>query len=391
MYFHDILILELMVEADLLAGELGALPPYSRVAEGVFEVAVNVWEDVFHRDWLGEDEWFFHVGFLADFFQVDADKPELLVDEVFKRFNILARLRADEQVDRECLLECVSLLPAEEVALVHDDESSRIHPIPMDGVDEIINAYFLADDDGCIRELILAEDAFYRLTGNREGYCRVDADPALAFLLDRNIRFFCEAESCRVRFAFKDGELFFRVGGCEDEEDKLCLAEDAEDFSPAADAEACALEDAGEVEELDLGFPMVEDAWDDGGRGECIRALLAFSTGEDAEEAALPHARQAEEGYRGMPALLDGEATTPTTLLRLALFKPFAEACELGFDEADMMLCPLIILGRAEFFLKLADLFVNTRHRREGDLHVCFLKVMLGVWAGLNALLKHFG
>lgn len=54
-----------------------------------------------------------------------------------------------------------------------------------------------------------------------------------------------------------------------------------------------ALDNAGKIQQLDLGLIVMDDAGDAGERGELIGRNLRLGAGQDCENCGLPHRRKA--------------------------------------------------------------------------------------------------
>lgn len=125
--------------------------------------------------------------------------------------------------------------------------------LTLDDVDELVDRRVATDVDVCVGHAVLAQDGLDlvgRDLGERD---RVgDRDSSLLLLLDRDVgRSLVQADAEAFQFVLDDGFVGERLEDVEDDEDQVAGSGDGDDLSTATLAVLGALDDTGQVENLD--------------------------------------------------------------------------------------------------------------------------------------------
>src|SRR3989442_8884284 len=350
-----------MVEADLLARELGGRPPHLRVSESLPPIAVD--RAAHHTDVriLLHDHRIRHVRFLPLRLQEDAHEPEGRVDLVLeaRETDALLRRDRDELPSRQLGLELLHVVRGDEVDLVHDDERPQEDAVPREDVDELVFRDVLPHDDRAVQVAPLPADVRDHLRVElRELDRRIHGEPAAVRLRERDVRGpLVQADPREMQFVRED--LDMGLEHIDHQQEEITSPGDRQDLLAAPPALPCAPDEPGHVEHLDLRPAVLHEARDDVQRREVVRGDLARRIRDLIEERRLSDAREADEPDRRVPALLDRVARTAAAPLEAPRLLFVLEPRQLRLQPPDVMLGRLVVRRLLDLVLDRLNLFLD--------------------------------
>src|SRR2546425_2210709 len=235
---QDIGVLQGMLQADLLTGELSGRPPHVRVAEPASPVAVD---RVAHHADIGaglDDERVREVRLLPLRLQEDPHEPEGLVDLVLQASESDPSLRRNwhELPARELRLQLLDVVRGDEVDFVHDDECRHIDPVSRQDVDQLVLRDVLSDDDRAVQISPLPADVRDQLLVElRQSHGRVDRKAAAPAPRKRDVcRLFVEPDPGEPQLVGED--VHVHLEDVDPRQDEVAPARDGQDLLPATAA-----------------------------------------------------------------------------------------------------------------------------------------------------------
>src|SRR5881397_3049696 len=358
-----------MIEADLLARELGGLAPHVRVSESLPPVAVD---RVAHHADVGillHDHRIRHVRLFPLRLQEDAHESEGRVDLVLQPREADALLRGDrdELPSRQLGLELLHVVRGDEVDLVHDDEGSQEHAVPREDVDQLVFRDVLPHDDRAVQVAPLPADVRDHLRVElRELDRRIHGEPAAVRLRQGDVRGpLVQANPGEMQFVHQDIDV-----GLEDvdhEDEQIARPGDGQDLLPSTAALRRAPDEPGHVEHLDLLPPVLHEAGDHVQRREVVRGHLARRVRDLVQEGRFADAREADQPDRRVPALLDRVARPSAAPLEAPCLLLVLEPREFRLQPPDVVLGRLVVRRLLDLVFDRLDLFLD-RHLDTGPI-----------------------
>lgn len=203
--------------------------------------------------------------------------------------------------------------------------------------------------------LVLVQDALDqgRVQPLRLGGRRVEGDAArlARFVVDGG-RVPVEAHADGFQLARQDGGVRGRAGGVEDHQEQVGRLAHRNDLAPAPPPLRRALDDARQVQQLDLGVPVVDDARNAGQGRELVGGRLGLRAREGGEERGFADRGKPDHGHPGVTVPLDLKPLPTGATLGGRLLQLGAKLGQLGLQLAQ------VVLG---------GLRERKRERRKGD------------------------
>ena len=170
-------------------------------------------------------------------------------------------------------------------------------------------------------DAVLVEELLDVLLGDVDELARGrDRDAARLLALEVDVRRpLVEPQPDHLELALEQLALAVRLagGGVDDQQDEVAGARDADDLAAAAFALGGALDDPGQVEQLNPAVVVIYDPRNARQRGELIRRRLRFCGGEGVEDGRLADGREADERDARVALLLHVEALARPAARRL--------------------------------------------------------------------------
>ena len=298
---------------------------------------------------------------------VDAQHADAAPDALEQVVEAPAVLGRDHDVVGHAV-EQVELLDGDGVDLVHDVERGHVDAVALDHVDEVVHgAVGLPDRDVRVVQAVLGADGAHRglvELGLREHGAVGHAALGLAHEVDVGARL-VEADAEALELALDDALVRHGLARVEHDENHVAGARRADDLAAAALAVLGALDDAGQVEQLDARAAVVHGARDARQRRELVRGhgALRLAAGQHVEQSALADRGEADEADARVAVPRHVEAVARAARRALgAQHHLRLEARELGLEHAEVELGGLVLLRARHLRLQLRDL--GERHLR---------------------------
>ena len=149
-----------------------------------------------------------------------------------------------------------------------------------------------------------------------------------------------------------------RLEAVEHDQDQVAGPRRRDDLPPAPLAVLGALDDPRQVQKLDLGAAVPDDARDARQRGELVGRDLREGSRELVEQRRLADGREADEPDAGVADLVDVEAVAPRGAAAAAaaargVEELAAELGELGLEHAQVARGGLVLLGAGHLYFFL--------------------------------------
>ena len=268
--------------------------------------------------------------------------------------------------------ELLDVLERDHVDLVVDVEAPHVLAVPVDDVDELVRAVVAAEQDLAVVEPELVQDRVHRLRGVvaelRQRHRRVELDAARRLLHERDVRRrLVQPQPHGLELPLQDAlvvvdALLARV---QDDQNEVRRPRDRDDLLAPALAVGRALDDARQIQQLDLRVVVEDVAGDARQRREFVARGLALRARQRGQQARLADGGEADEGHAAVARLLDVEAVAAAAGRRLLLQQGAAQLAELRLDDAEVALRRLVLLRPRVLRLQLLDL-VDDAHGRGG-------------------------
>ncbi|KAJ8530370.1 hypothetical protein ON010_g14542 [Phytophthora cinnamomi] len=363
---HDVFVLELVLLADLLRLVLAGRTPDPGVLEFLEQRLVDTLAEILDRGrLLVQNDGRVVIGQLAARLGVNADHVAVVPDHLEQLVEVPAVVRRDNDVMRD-LVDDGQLLDRELVDLVEHVEARDVDAVALDLVDELVHGHVGAQRHVGVVDLVLVQDLVDRVgvqLALRDRGLEVDAAALLA-AEDHVGRLLVEADAEALELELD--ELLVRGGlhGVQHDEDDVARARRADDLSAAAFAVLGALDDAGQVEDLDARAAVVERAGDGRERRELVGRRLGEGARELREQRGLAHGREAHEPHARVAGLVHVEALACAAAARLgAGVRHLApQLGDLGLEQAQVLHGGLVLLRARVLGLQLGDLGHRGRH-----------------------------
>jgi hypothetical protein len=160
----------------------------------------------------------------------------------------------------------LQLLQRDLVNLVAHVDGWDVHPVALDDVDQVLVRVVSLHADVRVVDAVLLQDLGHRL---QVQVCRVHcarkAHPSPLLALERNLRrLLVQPNAKPLQLVLNQALVRDGLERVEDDEDEVAGARGADHLPPAALAVFSALDDAGQVQQLDLGALVADDARDAG-------------------------------------------------------------------------------------------------------------------------------
>mmetsp|Transcript_18756 Transcript_18756/g.32246 ORF Transcript_18756/g.32246 Transcript_18756/m.32246 type:complete len:210 (+) Transcript_18756:666-1295(+) len=201
----------------------------------------------------------------------------------------------------------IHLLDRNRINLIIKITTRLIHPIPHNHIDQLIHGNILPRQQIGTIDTILSHNLrrqFFRIGPQfRQWHGGREPHPARSLLFEGNVRrTLIHAYSHRFQFQFQYFAMAIQplLSGVEHDEDGVGVACAGDDFLAASFAVGGALDDAGEVEDLDLGALVVHGARDAGEGCEFVGGGFGFGAGEFALEGGFADGGETDEGDAGV-------------------------------------------------------------------------------------------
>jgi len=178
-----------------------------------------------------------------------------------------------------------------------------------------------------------------------------------------------ESDAEALELALDDALVRHGLARVEHDEDHVAGARRADDLAAAALAVLGALDDAGQVEQLDARAAVVHRARDARERRELVRGhgRLALAAREHVEQRALADRGEADEADARVAVARHVEAVAGAAGRALCAEHDLGlEARDLGLEHAQVELRRLVLLRARVLGLELGDLGERHGRRRAG-------------------------
>lgn len=260
-------------------------------------------------------------------------------------------------------VEDVKLLDCDLVDLVEDINAGDIESVSFDDIDELIDSGVASEADISVRDLVLTE---HSLDGILVDVCQIDglgdADTALFFLLEGDVGgLLVEPDSEPFKLLLNEllvGDGLERV---EHDEDEVAGTGHSDNLLTTTLTVLGTLDDTGEIEELDTGALVVDDAGHAGEGCELVCGDGRVCVGELVQQGGLADTREAHETDTGVTGLCNVETFAGTTSGALAAGgdELTTELGELGLENTKMEGGCLVALCARHLVLDILDLLKN--------------------------------
>ena len=134
-----------------------------------------------------------------------------------------------------------------------------------DGIDEVVDrGILIANEHVAVQNLVVTQDVVQHLLV-KVLWRRLERDfhAASLFRLEVDIRRLAiEADSHGFQLLLEEAALLCLLGGVQHHEDHVARFRGGDDLASATLAFGGALDDTGEIEDLDLGAAVLQDTWD---------------------------------------------------------------------------------------------------------------------------------
>ena len=214
--------------------------------------------------------------------------------------------------------------------------------------------------------LLLGQDRLDHVVGQVgvvEGAAH-DPDAALGLLLEHELgRVLVEADPEALELVLDFLLVGERLERVEDEQDQVAGARDADDLLAAALAVLGALDDAGQVEQLDGGPVLLVLAGDAGQRRELLGRHLRLHVRHLLHQRRLAHRGEADHRHAAVARLRHVEALAAALLRRLGLVRDDLrlQFRQPRFQQSQVVFSRFVFLRPFHFLLDLSD-FLMKRH-----------------------------
>src|SRR5438034_4890370 len=363
---QDVRILQRMIEADLLSGELGGRAPHVRISKPLPPIAMD---RIAHHADVGarlHDERVRHVRVLPLRLQKDPHEPEGLVHLVLEFRDPHSLLRGDrhELPSGELGLESLDVLLGDQVDLIDHDEGLNVHAVPGEDIDQLVLRDVLAHDDRPVQVAPLPADL---------------GDEVFVELRQLDGGIHPEAAAVRLRQGDvggplvqsdpREAELFLKDVhvGLEDvdhEQDEVAASGDGKHFLAAAAALRRAADQPRHVEDLDLSAAVLQQPGDHIERCEVIRRDRARGVRDRIEERRLADGWESNEADGRVPALLDRIAGASAAGLEPTRLLLILQARDFRLQLPDVVLRRLVVGRLLDLVLDRLDLLLEGGHGR---------------------------
>jgi hypothetical protein len=185
-------------------------------------------------------------------------------------------------------------------------------------------------------DLVLLQDPLTEtlIHAPRQRDRRVECDPARLFLLEVDPRGpAVEAHPHGLELPREDGAVRGGSRRVQDHQQQVGRLAHGDDLPAAPLAVGGALDDAGQVEQLDLGVVVADDARDARERRELVGRRLGGRSGQDGQQGGLADRGEADERDAAVAVLLHLEAVARAAAGALGgLLQLRSELCQLGLQ-----------------------------------------------------------
>eukprot|EP01139_Manchomonas_bermudensis_P010142 Amastigsp_a340011_380.p2 type:complete len:325 gc:universal Amastigsp_a340011_380:300-1274(+) len=281
-----------------------------------------------------------------------------LPDLLQQKIEVHAPLAADDDRVGEAR-KTVQLLQPDRVELVVDVQRGDVFPVALDRVDELVDPVVAAEQNLRVVDFELEEQRRHQRAVNfRQRHRRIELDASALLELDRDVRRrSVETDADRLELGLEKTPLSVAFGRVHHDQNEIRGPGHADDLAPTAFALRRALNDPGQIEELNLRPCVVNHAGDACQRRELVRGNLRLGGGHFREQSRLAHRGEADHRHARVP----NTAHVKALALPCSRLGPFDELRailgELGLESAEMPLGRFVFLCAGHLILNLFDLF----------------------------------
>eukprot|EP00160_Parvularia_atlantis_P021656 Unigene9472_Nuclearia_a/m.28918 Unigene9472_Nuclearia_a/g.28918 ORF Unigene9472_Nuclearia_a/g.28918 Unigene9472_Nuclearia_a/m.28918 type:complete len:389 (-) Unigene9472_Nuclearia_a:1-1167(-) len=287
---------------------------------------------------------------------VDADQVQVLPDLLDQVVQVEVLGRADHDRVGQAR-QPVHFLDGHLINLVVAVEALHVLAPPDDNVDKLVGRRVLADDDLSVEDLVLVQDHVdHLLVQVRELDRRVERDAAALLDLEVDVGWpRVEPDADVVQLLCQKLALDLALARVNHHQHHVGRARGRDDLAAAALALRGALDNAGQVEQLDLGAVVLDLARDARQRRKLVARRDALRARDLGQQRRLAHGREADERHARVAALhhVEALALLPGRLGRLEQL--LAQLGDARFEQAEVVLGRLVLLRAGHLGLDVGD------------------------------------
>mmetsp|Transcript_34071 Transcript_34071/g.83512 ORF Transcript_34071/g.83512 Transcript_34071/m.83512 type:complete len:385 (+) Transcript_34071:313-1467(+) len=312
---HHILVLQRVLHPHPLPHVLGARAPHLRVLELLGQCRADLVAELLHAAppaVVGQHHRLHKVRFVPRLLSVHPHQPHGVPHAAQQGLVPELEEAADAHAVRP-LAEAVHLLDGQHVHLVVHVQAPDVLAVPLQRVDQLVHRAVLPEQQLAVVDLVLRqhlEDGALGHLGQPARHRVVDLGAALVLGLDVDARrglvqpqphrLQLPRQNLLVRVLRVGG---FTLGGVQDHQNQVAGLGHRDHLPPAAFALGGALDDPGQVQQLDLGAAVPDHAGHARQRGELVRGHLGEGAGELVEERGLAHGGEAHQAHAAVASL----------------------------------------------------------------------------------------
>lgn len=223
--------------------------------------------------------------------------------------------------------QAVHLLDGDLIDLVVDIQTGQIHTVGGDHVDELVLGAVFAEEHLGVEDLEGVQDGLdHFLVAARKGTGGIEAQAAALLLLEVDVGLaLVQTNAHALQLSLEQLPVNVGLGGVQHHQHQISGAGYGNDLTTTPLALGSALDDSGQIQQLDIGTLILNDARNAGQSGELIvccrnetvklkcetllggvwHALtrLRFRFGQSGQHCGLAHGGKANEGHPGVAAL----------------------------------------------------------------------------------------